>query len=128
MSAMVRPLIVTFEAGAAISKGQAVKFSTDNKTVIKCAAATDKVIGIAQNTVVNVGDLCEVAMGGGGGKALAKTTIALGDRLGVNADASIQKVAAQGDSEFAQALDAAAAGDIFSVMIKPNTSAYASQA
>ena len=128
MSAMVKPLIATFEAGAAIAKGQAVKFSGNNKTVIKCSAATDSVIGIAQNVASSAGDLVEVALPGGGAKALAKATIALGDRLGVNADASLQKLATQGDSEFAIAMDSAVAGDIFAVMVGKNTSAYAVQA
>lgn len=127
MSAMVKPLIATFEAGAAIAKGKAIKFSSNNKTVVQGSASTDSIIGISQNAAVNVGDLVEVALLGGGGKALAKSTIALGDRLGLNADGSIQKVAAQGDSEFAIAMDSAVAGDIFAVMVKGNTSAYAAQ-
>lgn len=129
MSAMVKPLIATYEAAGAIAKGKAVKYSdAAGKIVAQCTAATDKVVGIAQVTVTTAGDLVEVAKPGGGGKALAKAAISAGDRLGVNADGSIQKVAAQGDSEFAQAEQDAAANDIFAVMVKSNTSAYASQA
>lgn len=118
MSAMVKPLIATFECGAAIAKGQAVKFSSDNKTVIKCAATTDKAIGVAQNATTTAGDLVEVALPGGGAKGLAKTTIALGDILGVNADGSIQKVASAADRVIGVAMDSAAAADIFSLMVQ----------
>lgn len=128
MSSMVKPNIASYEAGSAVAKGQAVKFGTSNKRVIPGAATTDSIIGIAQNAAVNVGDIVEVALPGGGGKALAKATIVKGNRLGVNADGSIQKVATQGDAEFAIAMDDAAAGDLFEVMIKGNTSAFASQA
>lgn len=128
MSAMVRPLIASYEAGAAITKGKAVKFSDAlGKVVIMAAATTDKVVGIAQSDATIVGQVVEVAKLGGGAKALAKAAIAAGDRLGVNADGSIQKVATQGDSEFAQAEQDAAAGDIFGVMVKGNTAAFAAQ-
>ncbi len=118
MASMIRPLIATFEASAAISKGQAVKLVTNNKTVAKVAATTDQSIGIAQNAAVNVGDLVEVAMPGGGAKGLAKTTIALGDILGHNADGSIQKVASASDRIIGVAMDSAVAGDIFSLMVQ----------
>jgi len=127
MSAMVKPNIATYEADAAIAKGQAVKFGTSNKRMTPASATTDAVVGIAQNAAVNVGDLVEVALPGGGAKALAQASISKGNRLGVNASGSVQKVASQGDSEFAIAMDDASAGDIFEVFVKGNTSAYASQ-
>ena len=117
MSSMVKPLIATFEAGAAITKGQAVKFGSNNKTVVKCAATTDNAIGIAQNVALAAGDLVEVALPGGGAKGLAKATIALGDILGVNADGSIQKLASASDHIVGQAFDAAVAGDIFAMHV-----------
>lgn len=126
MSSMVKPVIATFECSAAISKGNAVKFGSSNKIVTKASATTDKLIGIAQNTVTTAGDLVEVAMPGGGGKALAKTTIALGDLLGVNADGSIQKVANAGDRVIGIAMDSAAANDIFAVHVIAGH-AYAAQ-
>jgi|ERR1041385_6983758 hypothetical protein len=130
MSAINHPQIATFEASAAITKGKAVKLtaSQGGKKVTQCSGTTDDAIGIAQNDAANAGDLVEVALAGGGGKALAKATIAAGNRLGINADGSIQKVASQGDTEFAVAMDDAVAGDIFPVMIKAQTKAYAAQA
>lgn len=117
MSAMVKPLIATFEASAAISKGKAVKFGSNNKTVTQSSATTDKSIGIAQNAAVSAGDLVEVALSGGGAKALAKTTISAGDILGVNADGSIQKVASAADRVVGHAMEDAVAADIFAMHV-----------
>lgn len=120
MASIIKPLIGTYEAGAAVAKGQAVKFvaSTSGKRVVPCSATTDKAIGIAQVAAVNVGDLVEVARPGGGAKALAKATIASGDVLGVNADGSIQKVANAGDRVVGVADDDAVAGDIFAMFVQ----------
>lgn len=117
MSAMIKPLIATFEAGSAIAKGQAVKFGASNKRVIPVSATTDLSMGIAQNVAANVGDLVEVAIPGGGAKALAKTTISKGNILGHNADGSLQKLASANDKIVAQAFQDAAAGDIFEVIV-----------
>lgn len=117
MSAMVKPLIFTFEASAAIAKGKAVKLVTNNKTVAQVSATTDLSIGIAQNAAANAGDLVEVALPGGGGKALAKASISAGNILGHNADGSIQKLASANDKIVAQALEDAVAGDVFSVIV-----------
>lgn len=119
----------TYEAGGVIVKGQAVKFGTSRKIVVACAATTDLCIGIAQNATIvagGVGDLIEVVHAGGA-KALAKASITKGNRLGVNADGSIQKVAAQGDQAIGFALDDAAAADIVSVFVAISGPAYASQ-
>lgn len=118
MSALLKPRIGTYEAAAAIAKGKAVKLNSTGKIVTQCSATTDQAIGVAQNAAVNVGDLVEVAQGGGAGKCLAKATIAAGDELGINADGSIQKVASANDRIVGYALQAAAAGDIFAADIQ----------
>lgn len=117
MASMVKPLIVTFEADAAIAKGQAVKFGASNKRVTPVSATTDLSIGVAQNVAVNVGDLVEVALPGGGAKGLAKAAISKGNILGHNADGSIQKLANANDKIIGQAMDDAAAGDIFAMHV-----------
>lgn len=117
MASMVKPLIATFGAAGAITKGKGVKVDSTGKIVTQVSATTDKSIGIAQNTVTTAGDQVEVSMHGGGAKALAKTTIAEGDLLGCNADGSIQKLAAANDRQVAVALESAVAGDLFSVMV-----------
>lgn len=117
MSAMVKPVIATYEASAAISKGQAVKLDSTGKKATACSATTDKAVGVAQNAAVNVGDLVEVALPGGGAKGLAKATINAGDILGVNADGSIQKVASASDRVIGMAMEDAAAADIFQMYV-----------
>lgn len=117
MSVMVAPKIATFEASAAIAKGKAVKVDSTGKIVTACSATTDKGIGVAQNAAVVAGDLVEVALGGGGAKALAKATINAGDILGINADGSIQKVASASDRVIGHALEDAAAADVFQMYV-----------
>lgn len=115
MSTVLQRNLGSFKAGGVIAKGQAVKFSA-NATVVACSATTDQAIGIAQNAAI-LNDVLEVALPGGGGFGLAKTTIAQGDRLGINADGSLQKVASANDIVIAHATEAAAAADIFAVFV-----------
>lgn len=117
MASMVKPLIATYEAAGVITKGKAVKLDSTGKTVTQVSATTDESIGVAQNTTSAAGDLVEVAHTGGGAKGLAKATIAAGDLLGHNADGSIQKVASANDRVIGHALQAASAGDLFSMMV-----------
>lgn len=117
MSAMIRPLIATFECDAAIIKGSAVKFGTTNKRVAVVSATTDLSIGVAQNTTTTAGDLVEVAFPGGGAKGLAKTTISKGNILGHNADGSLQKLASASDKIIGQAMQDASAADVFEIFV-----------
>lgn len=115
MSSILTPIVHTYLAGAALEKGQAVKLSSG--AVVKAAASTDRVIGIAQNTVTAAGDAVEVASIGGGAYAKAGGTIAEGDLLGVNTDGDLVKVANQHDIIIAQAMEGAVDNDIFSVNV-----------
>ena len=115
---MVKPLIATFQAAAVpIAKGQAVTVDSTGELVTVASATTSESIGIAQNAVVNVNDLCEVALSGGGAKGLANSTIAAGDFLGQNANGKLQKVANANDRIIGIAMQSAVAGDIFQVMV-----------
>lgn len=118
MSAMIKPLIATFEASAAIAKGQAVKISSsNNKQVTAVSATTDLSVGVAQSVASAAGDLIEVAFPGGGAKGLAKASISAGNILGHNADGSLQKLASASDKIIGQAMQDAVAGDIFEIMV-----------
>jgi hypothetical protein len=119
MSSIIQPNIVAFRADAALSKGQVVKPGTDSKHVAKCSANTDAAIGIVQNDVSAAEGLAEVAMVGGGAKALAGETITAGQFLVPHTDGSVVKTNADGDNIIAQALEDAVAGDLFSVAICP---------
>jgi hypothetical protein len=117
MASTLGPKILTFLSNGTIAKGKAVKFVTANASqVVVGAAATDDCIGIAQNDVVQ-GDFVEVAVIGGGAKALAQTTIAAGLLLVPHTDGALKPVAAANDRVIALAMDNALAGDIFDVMV-----------
>ena len=61
----------TFTAGAAIAKGEFVKFSSGK--VVKAAAATDVCIGIALDSAAASGDLIPVQLLTSGDTALVKS-------------------------------------------------------
>lgn len=111
------PRILVFLADGAIAKGKAVKIGSDNQHVVVCSATTDQAIGICQVAVTTAGDQVEVAINGGGAKALAKAAIAAGDILGINADGAIQKAAAAHDRVVGIAMESASAADIFSMEV-----------
>lgn len=125
MSSVPQRNIIAHTAGAAISKGMAVKLSSGK--VIKCAGTTDRAIGLAQTAPTADGDMVEVALPGGGGFGLAEAAISAGNLLGVNASGKLQKVASASDIIIAQALEDAAAGDVFAVMVIGPSQATATQ-
>lgn len=94
-----------------------MKLSTDNLHVTICGASTDDAIGIAQNVTANAGDKCEVAVPGGGAKALAHGTINAGELVVPYTDGSLQPTTGSGDSVIGIAMQAAVAGDIFEVQV-----------
>ncbi len=117
MSSTPRPHISAFLAGAAITKGMAVKIGADENHVVKSAAATDKHIGIAQNDAAASGDVVEVALPGGGGKALAQADIVAGMLLTSHTDGKLKKIATLSDRVIGMALSDAVAGDLMPVMV-----------
>jgi len=117
MASSLAPKILTFIANGTIAKGKAVKFVASNASrVVVAAQTTDDVIGLAQNDVV-AEDIVEVAVIGGGAKALAQTTIAAGLLLVPHTDGALKPVAASANRIIAIAMDDAVAGDIFDVMV-----------
>jgi hypothetical protein len=112
MSTFSKPRTQTFFANGAITAGQPVKAVTDDKHVTPCTAASDKVIGIAMNTTTTLGDVVEVAINGGGAKALADGTIAMGDVLVADGTGVIVSTTT-GDRIVGVAMQAAVSGDLF---------------
>jgi len=117
MASCSKQRMMTFKAGGAIAKGKAVKMGADREHVVVGAANTDGLIGIAQNAAVNAEDLVEVALPGGGAKALAKESITAGKLLTSNADGALEQTNASGDRVIAVAMEGAAAGDQFAVEV-----------
>jgi hypothetical protein len=120
MASTLKPVIQAFSAGAAISKGMAVKKGADEEHVVKGAANTDKVIGVCQNAPTTAEDLAEIAMPGGGGKGLISESVAAGDHLVSHTDGTLVKVNASGDKVIAFALESGASGDLIDISVSPS--------
>lgn len=114
MASILTPRIATFTAGGTVVKGHAVKLSSGN--VVECTANTDHAIGIAQNGAAS-GEPVEVALPGGGAKAVASETIAAGNYLVAHTDGTMAKANAAGDHVIAMAMESAVVGDVFSVEV-----------
>lgn len=115
MSSTITRNIHAYTAGSGgVSKGNAVKLSSG--LVVKCSAATDRAIGLAQNDAAE-GAAVEVAHPGGGGFAKAGASISAGNLLGFDTSGDLVKVASASDIVIAQALEDAVDNDIFSTQV-----------
>jgi hypothetical protein len=118
MSATSRPRIYTFKADASIDRGRAVKLnSSDGQHVAVCTATTDLAVGISQGSTTASGDFMEVAIQGGGAKALLGGTVSKGNLLVATTDGSLIKASASGDQLIAEAMQDGVSGDIIAVEV-----------
>lgn len=118
MSSHSEPRIYTFKNTAAIAKGKAVKMSgAAGDTVVVGAANTDKCIGIIQNAASSSLEGAEVALQGGGAKALLGESVSAGDYLVSHTDGSLVKANAEGDHVVAVAMQDGASGDLIAVEV-----------
>lgn len=115
-SAPFTPSIATFTAGGTIASGHAVKFGTDDKTVIECTATTDEAIGIA-NGAASTGDPIEVCLPGGGAKAQLNASVTRGQLLVSDTNGQLKKIANANDRVIAQAHATGVQTDIIPVMV-----------
>jgi hypothetical protein len=121
MSSFQRPNMATFNASAAIAKGKAVTVDATGKIVTAANAVTDKSIGIAQGASVDDGagnfNAVEVALPGGGAKALAGGSISAGDLLAPTTGGALIATTTATNRCIAVAMEDASSGDLFSVMV-----------
>lgn len=117
MASSVQPKIYVYKCGAAISKGMAVKFGADDTHVVKASAATDQIIGLAQNATTTAEDLVEVALSGGGGKGLSAGVITRGDFVTSDSSGNLATTTSNNDNVVGQAMQTAAANDLFEVLV-----------
>lgn len=125
MSSVMKRRIHTFLAAGTIVKGQAVKLSSGS--VVVAAAATDRVIGLAQGDASS-GQAVEVALQGGGAYGKAAASISAGNLLSSDGSGNLLKVANASDIVIAQAMEDASANDIFEVQVVGPYQATAAQA
>ncbi len=118
MASSSAPKIYAFSSASAITKGKAVKSgsATDDNAVVVAAAKTDLSIGIIQNTSA-AGGIAEVALPGGGGKALLGGTVAVGDKLAPTTDGTLIATTTAGDNYIAVAMQDGVVGDVIGVEI-----------
>lgn len=109
--------VLGFLADAAIAKGKAVKIGSDAKHVAVCTSTTDKPIGILLVASTAAEDQVEVAIQGGGAKALLQTTVAAGKHLVSHTDGTLKPIATAGDHLIAKALEGGVAGDLVAVEV-----------
>lgn len=117
MASINSPRIATFKAGAAIAKGKCVKPGADRDHVLVSAAATSKNVGIAQNAVTTAEDKVEVALPGGGAKALLAGTVSYGDLLAPDSSGAFVATTTAGDRYVAMAMEDGVAADIIAVEV-----------
>lgn len=117
MASYSSPKLVTFLADGAIALGKAVKIGTDKKHVAVCTSTTDKPIGIIQTAATAAEDTVEVAVIGGGAKALCQTTVAAGKLLVSHTDGALKPIATAGDHLVCKAMEDGVAADIIGVEI-----------
>jgi hypothetical protein len=115
-SAPFKPNFAVLTAGGTIAKGHALKFGSDDKTVVECTATTDESIGLAWEDAV-VGDPVEVCLPGGGGKAKLNATVTRGQLLTSDTNGQLKKIAAANDRIIAMAHGSGVQNDIIPVMV-----------
>lgn len=126
MSAHSEPRIYSFLADGSIAKGKAVKIGSARTNVAIGAANTDKCCGIAQVEVTGSGSVVEVALQGGGAKALLGESVSAGNDLCSHTDGTLVKVNAEGDQILCRAMEDGSANDLISVEVYHAT-AHAAQ-
>lgn len=118
MSSYSYPRITTKKAGGAISKGMALKAGADVDHVVKATAATDKIIGVAQNDAPNAEDPVEMALPGGGGVGKAGGAISAGDLLTSDSDGELIATTTANNRVVAIAAEDAVEGDVFALEVQ----------
>lgn len=117
MASSSTPRIYSFLADGSIAKGKAVAIGSDKNHVVVGSANTQKCIGIIQAEVTAAEQSAEVAIQGGGAKALLGESVVAGNDLCAHTDGSLVKVNAEGDQILARAMEDGSANDLIAVEI-----------
>ena len=117
MASSSEPKVLTFKAAAAIAKGKVVKAGADSEHVAVCSAATNKSFGIVQNAPDAAEAAAEVAMPGGGGKALLGGTVVQGDLLAPDSNGALVATTTPGDRYIAIAMEGGVVNQLIGVEV-----------
>jgi hypothetical protein len=117
MASTSTPRILIFKADGSITSGKAVKAGHADGFVAIGAATTDKCIGIAQNTASASGKFIEVAINGGGAKALLGGSVASGHDVVCTTDGTLIVPGASADEIIGRAVEGGVSGDIVDIEV-----------
>ena len=117
MNSGYMPKIYGFRAGAALSQYQFVKFGAAEDTVIPCSANDELMMGVAQGAAAS-GEICEVAIIGGGSQIKLAATLARGAEVATNAS-GLGKAAAAAGYVAGVVMASGVAGDIVPMILSP---------
>lgn len=118
MASYSQPRVLTFKATAALTAYRAVKPGADDQHIQKATAASDKQIGICQNTVTAAEDLIEVALPGGGAKMVLGTGGASwGDLLTADSNGAGVVTTSNAARVIAMAMEDGVEGDVIAVEV-----------
>jgi hypothetical protein len=124
MSGIRNPVYYPFLAGASVTPNRLVKIGSADQTVILGTAATERFVGVsAQSITTASGDRVDVVTGGvyevvaGGSVTRGNPVTSDANGAGVAAAPS----AGTNNGIVGWALESAAAGDLFAVLIAPGT-------
>jgi len=112
-------LDLPLKGGGAITKYYFTKVSAADEVEV-CSGATDRVLGVCQETVAADGDSADIRVLGVT-KVVAGAAVAAGALVGTDANGKAVTKSTAGDFVAGTALEAAGAdGDIISVLLTPN--------
>lgn len=118
MASSSAPRVLKFQATAAITKFRAVKPGADDNHVQVASYGSDKCIGIVQNTATAADDPLEVAINGGGAKALLGVGGAsFGDKLVSDANGALVVSTTANDRIIAIAMQTGVENDVIGVEV-----------
>ena len=118
MASYSEPRILAFKAAAAQAAYKAVKAGADREHVAVCSAKTDKHIVIAQSAPTAADVTIEVAVPGGGAKALLGSGGAsMGDLLAPTTGGELIVTTTAADRYIAMAMEDGAEGDVIAVEV-----------
>lgn len=117
MASTSTPRIYAFNADGSIAKGKTVAIGSDKNHVVVGSANTQRCIGIIQNEVTVAEQAAEVALPGGGAKALLGETVVAGNDLVSGTDGRLVLPNASGDEIIARAMEGGDANELIAVEV-----------